>query len=436
MRRSSGAGQVVAAVAVGHAVWRSLMAVAEWRAWQSDQAAGSVNPNQQVEVKVLLPAYQVESKVESTLAHFERLEVPAGTRLEIIVVTTEREGGLDSPTPRSVAAAVADRHGGAVPVRHFHSARKPYSKAAQLNDVIAESESDAATTWFVVYDFDGRPTSRSVVDLVESSMSDPAMRIWQQPAFTILEPAGGASAIMRADSFEHLVRAFYNERRKWRRRTAIIDAGSRLGGSRTRAACYALRTPFSYCVGNGLAVRGDLLVELGGFPEPVDDLGIGFRACYRGERIGTLQEPVTQARYANVADYIRSRRFIYRGKSDITDRAGDAASKPFLRLVMTLKGGALSLYWPLRPLVVVGAAACAPGSLAARITKALAALTLGVLTEQVAGRAIAQGLVGSGIGVDRRVWRGGWAILAIQPWLDISAPWINAASFARQWFRP
>lgn len=286
------------------------------------QRARGRSPDEHVpplSVHVLLPAFGVAPTVAATVAHFSRMQVPRGVTAEVAVITTDREGSrAENPTAVAVEKSRAQTRPGGGRGRvinrprivHHHSTRRPFSKAAQLNDYIAVLPASARgpSTWFVVYDFDGRPEVDMINRLAAAVGRDPKIDLFQQVTLTIRDsPREPATVVARLDARGNLHRVLCYETRVHAWRDWLMRH------LRLTAWAGAILLPVPYAAGNGVAVNALALQAVGGFPEPVDDIGLGLRLAYSGRRMSWLPTLVPQSLYRDLGAMTKSKSFIYGG---------------------------------------------------------------------------------------------------------------------------
>lgn len=224
---------------------------------------------------VFLPALREQSIVEETLRHFSSLNYPK-EHLKIKVLTTEREefeyqkNGKDTITTQTLAREFANKINGELGydvIEVIHYPHTKGNKASQLNygiEEIKKDDIDLSKTYVGVFDFDSRPEKDILILSVNKAIRKKYPDVIQ-PLPVFLSNASNLSKkpknfmIVCHSTFQS-VRSFGIE--AWR---LLVAENSK-----------KWLTPI-YCMGAGLFLKLDALVEIGGFPPTVDDIPLGFR---------------------------------------------------------------------------------------------------------------------------------------------------------------
>jgi hypothetical protein len=315
---------------------------------------------------ILLPALREQALVDGTLKHFASLDYP-DDRYRVVVVTSEREdldrralasslevfidalwtakpqpdpdryltGHLTRPEivrlmalrptmtreefARKVRAAfddapttadLVDNVAASTPmVARLHSPASFERKAGQLrfafdnlHQALADWNALAECRYVAMYDFDARPEAAALWAAAEAAAS--RAPILQQPGLTVTRSDGSAHSWFR------IMDGQLHARLGLRVELSSLLLDGLLPDSRLPNA--VLRSSI-HTVGNGLFVDQTALRTLGGIPEVVDDLAIGWRAAATAIRIAPIRAPVFYDAYASARQATQSRRFISAG---------------------------------------------------------------------------------------------------------------------------
>lgn len=447
----------VAAIAIVRTI-RTLVG-AVWLSRQRSRPSTGSEP-----FVLLLPAFREQSLARETIQHFRSLDYPRDS-YRVLIITSERErierdslrGSLDryaedlwtASTSRSVNSLltghlprnqvsellasrpnmsweifvdqvhrefaeagttteiVANLIGADTLIRCVEAPANWLRKAGQLRYAIDRLEStlgdwpDLLHCRYVgVYDFDARPDAGALAAARNASVD--GAPILQQPGLTVPRERVGAATKERLFSVvDGQMHARFGLRQELT--SLLID---RVLERFPYRLARLLRSSI-HTVGNGLFLDRFSLANLGGIPEVVDDLAIGWRAAARGNSIRMIQSPVFYDAYESLPQSIQSRKFIatgyLRAVEDIRTESGQV--EPYrgqlLRIYARLAQWAIGPY--LRVAVLMVAATVLP-----RLTFAVVALTyLCYLLDML---------------VVRLVWR---------RWQPISCPaWLNGAALA------
>ncbi|MCC9311280.1 hypothetical protein LN042_30185 [Kitasatospora sp. RB6PN24] len=252
------------------------------------------------DLRGLLPAARCESAAQELTAE---LATDRGTALTDLVDA--------EPTTAQIVEA-ARPTAGPLPLIHLHQPNQGGRKAGQLNYAVSQLDSilheygwnsaeDAAQTYLAVYDADSLPDARTLHAFAEAAhqhraRTGRAPEVIQQQRLPLLGrrpfPAGTTGALLAGEWIYQL-----------RRSLGIELARIRLHHYLTTAPLPAfVRTalrPMIYGVGCGLAVQLPAIEDIGGFPEPMEDLGAGHRlsllgAAFAPSTVAVLDEPYVE----------------------------------------------------------------------------------------------------------------------------------------------
>ncbi|MEW2581329.1 hypothetical protein [Streptomyces syringium] len=215
-------------------------------------------------------------------------------------------------TAQVITTLTAGPPAGRLPVLHLHQPHLGGRKAGQLNyaaDRLGQllgplgwrEAEHAQDTFLVVYDADALPDTRTLHAFAEAhrrhqDRTGTIPALIQQQRLPLLArrpfPTGTVGLLLAGEWIYQLRRSLGIELARLRLHRWL--AGSRL----PEAARMALR-PMVYAVGCGMAVHLPAIRALGGFPEPMEDLGTGHRlsllgAPFEPSRVAVLDEPYTE----------------------------------------------------------------------------------------------------------------------------------------------
>lgn len=217
------------------------------------------------------------------------------------------------PTTAEVVAKVAaDRAGSGLPLVHLHQPDVGGRKAGQLNFALDRlpqvlgplgwsEDEHAHDTFAVVYDADAVSDRRTLEAFVSAATTHRARTgrapaLIQQQRLPLLArrpfPTGPVGLLLEGEWVYQLRRSLGIE-------LARIQLHRFLAGSRLPEAIRMWLRPMVYAVGCGMAVHLPAVRALGGFPEPMEDLGTGHRLSLLGadltaSSVAVLDEPYTE----------------------------------------------------------------------------------------------------------------------------------------------
>ncbi len=270
------------------AIWKSYRLLAKGETYELSSRA--TEPL----VIAIIPVFEEQQSIESALRYF--LGIPYGS-LELVVVTTEREGSPDlSDSTMEVLRKLSKRYS----FTWLHCSDAHGTKADQINYAIPELQSlfprwSPQDSFVAIYDVDSRPNPETFRTFAGMSARCPRIRAFQQSAlFDLPESAEQAlhplawtffkASAVRANRF-----VFGYEIPRLLNRLAYQN-GKPSPANRIGAITYA------HCVGHGLFLRGDLLEALPFPPRSVlEDMFYGFLLNY-------LHEPVVPIPMLDRAD--------------------------------------------------------------------------------------------------------------------------------------
>ena len=190
--------------------------------------------------------------------------------------------------------------------------------------------------YVAVYDFDSRPHPDTLWAAARAGASGAALL--QQPALTVPCPRPGASA---GDVLFTHVEALMHTRH-----ALTVELAGLLVDARLAALPPVGRTLLRsgvHTVGIGLFIDRAQLGALGGVPEVVDDLPLGWRAALTGATVASVARPVTYQAYQSPGQAKRSRAFVFEAYLRASRELGPAA--PWAVAVQRLRIARSALAW-------------------------------------------------------------------------------------------
>ncbi len=230
-------------------------------------------------VFVLLPAFKEQILVSETLDYFSKMDTP---NCKIIVITSEQEEhenkcrGKKIKTTKECVEEYLNKNSESNIV-HLHGNYVNGTKSTQLNFALEKikellPENAYCTSYVGVYDFDSRPNLDVLGDLQKIAYHQKYPEIVQQVPINL-------------KNFTSLTRNKNHIMMLHCCQSMIRSVGIELASLILHAK--GLFVPL-YCMGAGMYIRLDALLENGAFPEPVDDLTLGYRLYLKGKRFALL----------------------------------------------------------------------------------------------------------------------------------------------------
>lgn len=224
---------------------------------------------------IFLPALREQVIVEETLNHFSSLNYPKNN-LKIKILTTEREEyeyyikNEKTTTTQEKARKIASEINKRMGIEIIEVIHYPYSKgnkASQLNygfNKIKNEKIDLTKTYIGVFDFDSRP-EKDILLLLNNKIAKKNYPDVIQPLPVFLNNISEISK--KKKNFLIFCHGMFQAVRSFG-----IEAWRLLVAEKSKHWL----TPI-YCMGAGLFLKIEALVEIGGFPSTVDDIPLGFR---------------------------------------------------------------------------------------------------------------------------------------------------------------
>ncbi|MEU6822489.1 hypothetical protein ABZ921_17835 [Streptomyces atriruber] len=310
-------------------------------------------------------AAQLSGVVPSSRAR----EVAARVRSATDPARVLRDEIAATPTTRDVAEKllpeVAAQHPGTA-LHHVHYDESSGAKSSQLVYAVEQlghllpRDADPARTYIGVYDADSQPDRTTLrhlaheTDRAESAGHTPPTLIQQLP-LQLRRPhaarTGLADLTLRAHAVADLRRRMGIEAHRLRTR-------ARLRALRLPDGLRMVLDPVVYGIGAGLFVRHDMLVSIGMYEEPVDDLLIGYKLSSAGESAVVLPVHNLVDRYARVGGLAKAYSLVALGSVVGCLRLlRDPALRAYGRrnTVTLVKEGLDTVWWFLGPPCVIAA---------------------------------------------------------------------------------
>lgn len=249
-------------------------------------------------IHIFLPAFLEQTIVEETLDYFDDL-IRKQSNVELYTVTNINEPILDDvkTTYDLICDYIEDTGTSRVQALHYQGPLR--GKSYQLNDafnkLLSSGSIDAEKDYVLVYDFDGRPekeTIGSYIKAIENNHPD----IIQQPVIPCLN-YDKTNLFGQADSLLHVIRAYASELFMWRFVNVMPMVVSH-------------RIFDTYCIGCGLCVKAKRIKEHG-FPEPVDDIYLGFLGASKKWSFSTINPVCGTQAYPSFTNSFKSRKIIF-----------------------------------------------------------------------------------------------------------------------------
>ncbi|MER6106373.1 hypothetical protein ABT115_29915 [Streptomyces sp. NPDC001832] len=279
---------------------REHTARAQHRGRLADLVADS--PLRAGQLRGLFPAARCREVAETVNA------ASPADRLRVLTALFDAE----PTTGEVVAALAADPPGGHLPLVHLHQPDVGGRKAGQLNFALNRlkqtlgplgwsEDEHAHDTYAVVYDADAVPDHRTLQAFATAATTHrtrtgQAPALIQQQRLPLLArhpfPTDPVGLLLAGEWVYQLRRSLGIE-------LARVRLHRFLTTSRLPEAVRMWLRPMVYAVGCGMAVHLPALRTLGGFPEPMEDLGTGHRLSLLGTEltastVAVLDEPYTE----------------------------------------------------------------------------------------------------------------------------------------------
>lgn len=241
-----------------------------------------LRPNQVNEANkcyILLPAFKEQSLVEETLNYYSKINKKNCT---IVVITSEQEeyenmlyGKNEKTTKECVDMYLKKTN--TKSIVHFHGKYTKGTKSTQLNFALQKIKNilnpkEYRLCYIGVYDFDSRPNLDVLEDLGKIIDENGYPEVVQQVPINTKnykELAENNNCSMMTHCYQTMMRS------------VGIELAALLLNLRK------ISIPM-YCMGAGMYIRLDTLLENNMFPEPIDDIALGYRLFLKGKKFGVL----------------------------------------------------------------------------------------------------------------------------------------------------
>ncbi len=265
------------------------------------------------------------------------------------------------PTTPDLAKQLASEFNTTCKAKTFFHIHYPYeygTKASQLNYAISQlttlmpSQYDDENTYIAVCDADAMPdtrTGRSLLYLTGQAHAEkkPLPALLQQVPVPVLgikhTGKGLEGALLRSQALLHIRRSLGIEvfkllYRQWLFRQQIFRP------------IKALARPMIYGIGAGLYIKFSTLKQIGLFPEPVDDLGVGYRISMLDLEASPLPYFCYVEPYVTLRQLILAYSFVFLGGLQVGKECQRVAKHPsplnkFEQAVLIAKEWLDSLSW-------------------------------------------------------------------------------------------
>ncbi|MBA4492991.1 glycosyltransferase [Paenactinomyces guangxiensis] len=259
-------------------IWRSL-------SWSRKYVLESADEGTKPNLLLFIPVLREQVHLREVMEHMGSL--PFSGRKQIVLITTEREiaenGGNQAGTTLEVAqelvAEFDQTHPGLYRLIHcpYVISNKSTQTNYALSVILQEGEWDARKTYVGCYDADSRPGKNTLISLQHLvTEEEKKNRGWpiaiQQPSL-YLKNFFGVSWYLKLEALFQTRWVLGHEIRTQRRSTQMHSDWN---------------PPYAYCVGHGMFIRLDFLHRTNGYPDPVDDVPMGFRLNFAGIPIHPL----------------------------------------------------------------------------------------------------------------------------------------------------
>ena len=253
---------------------------------------------------VLLPAFKEQELVKETLDYYSHIKV---NNCKVMVITSEQEEYENRINKRNIKTTkdcvdkyLSDNRNSNI--IHLHGNYTKGTKSTQLNfalDTIKDSlkDNEYSSCYIGVYDFDSRPNLDVIDDLSRIVNTQNSPEIVQQIPIN----TKNYNRLVKQKNYAMIVHCF---------QTMIRSVGIELASLflNMKKICAPL-----YCMGAGMYIRMDTLLENGCFPEPIDDLELGYRLYLKGKRFGLFPEYNSVERPSSVREIVKQDVGIFNG---------------------------------------------------------------------------------------------------------------------------
>lgn len=241
----------------------------------------SSNNKQNEKNFILLPAFKEQSLVNETLDYYSKIK---GNNHVIMVITSEQEEYENKLLGKNIKTTCecVDEYlsiNNDCNIIHLHGDYISGTKSTQLNFALNEitksiNVADYYSSYVGVYDFDSRPNLEVLEDLRKVICCQNNPEVVQQVPINLKN----YSELVKNKNYAMIVHCYQSMIRS----VGIELASLLLNLNKTVVPLY--------CMGAGMYLRLDTLVQSDGFPEPIDDLALGYRLYLQGKRFGLFPQ--------------------------------------------------------------------------------------------------------------------------------------------------
>ena len=228
-----------------------------------------VDNNFKPRLYIVISLFNESKTIEETIYYFLQF---LSEDIRLILVTTEKETELfgSNKTFEKIQEILYKLNNSYVSVVNYPGTVG--NKGAQLNFLLQEKRAllDDEKNYFVVYDCDSRPDKFSIQELYEVARKGEKV-IQQSTLYT--RNFEMVSTYMQVEGIFETIRAIGIERYSY-----VL----------TCLKYFDYIMPYAYCVGHGMCFNCKFLYEIGGFPEPNEDVPQGMKLMLLKQRIVPL----------------------------------------------------------------------------------------------------------------------------------------------------
>jgi hypothetical protein len=219
---------------------------------------------------IFISVLREQNILEETLEYFAR--IPYRGKKQIVVITSEREiyekGSMSGTTPELASILVPkmnNKYPGVFTWIHSPFFNGTSNKSTQINYALKQLSDELVnysdTTYIGLYDADSRPDLRTLEDISRIIQQGVWPIAIQQPSLFI-KNFEELNLYMKVESLFETRWALGHEVRTMR--NSVKQHSDFLA-------------PYAYCIGHGMFIRLDYLLQSGGYPKPMEDVPMGIR---------------------------------------------------------------------------------------------------------------------------------------------------------------
>lgn len=262
-----------------------------WYKWIRESQNEKFPIGENKRLTIILPAYKEQSVVQETLDYFSFL-CSNTPDVNVLVVLSKSEGkaGINQPSTKKLVKDWLKSHAGQHTISYLEYSGDG-GKSSKINFAIKSLSNSKGTHWVGIYDFDSKPDQRTI-SAVLSSKYDDYDHIQQIPASLADVNSDGfkekiSSVMTRNEEIFHIQRCLAIEVDFFQKSQSNI--------------CAPMRT----FMGSGMFFRLSSLQPYLPFPEPIDDITMGYRFQFARLNSGLLP-------YFNVSTLTPSTKQLFR----------------------------------------------------------------------------------------------------------------------------